>query len=298
MVFTVSMPFVSSAPPTTAAFAAPLPFSPWHAAHFCAYTGAPCAGVPLPGGKPVPSGRMLMSQAAISAVSMDLPRSGPAARQPKLTAKINTAPVNLCVDMAYRPRAADRPAGHAVVVLAREGRHRRDFRSLAAYGDDLRAGRLHVARLVPCPALQYGGAAIPVPRNAEPGEGLAQHRLVQGRLRPALATVRRDRHFRNAAIARISDAGYLVEARRLQHQPRRRVGDEGLHLLQEIKLVRLSVRQDGRVRPRLVVAHRGRLDELQAAQPFDVHVAFPAGKQQAHRIAVAGHQPLAVLVES
>src|SRR5467141_4129990 len=125
--------------------------------------GAPCAGVPLPGGKPLPSGGMLMSQAAMSAVSMGLPRLGPAARQPKLTAKIDRAAVNLCVDMAHRPRAADRPAGHAVVVLARERRHRRDFHSLAAYGDDLRAGRLHVACLVPCPALQYGRAAIPVP---------------------------------------------------------------------------------------------------------------------------------------
>src|SRR6267378_3725625 len=167
MVFTVSMPFVSAAPPTTAAFAAPLPFSPWHAAHFCAYTGAPCAGVPLPGGKPLPSGRMLMSQAAISAASMDLPRLGPAARQPKLTAKINTAAVSLCVDMAYRPRAADRPAGHAVVVLARERRHRRHFRSLPPHRDDLGARGLRVARLVPCPTLQYGGAAIPVPGDTE-----------------------------------------------------------------------------------------------------------------------------------
>src|SRR5882762_480553 len=135
MVFTVSMPFVSSAPPTTAAFAAPLPFSPWHAAHFCAYTGAPCAGVPLPGGKPVPSGRMLMSQAAISAASMDLPRLGPAARQPKLTAKIDKAAVNLCVDMAHRPRAVDRPAGHADVVLARESGHRLHSLNLPLDGD-------------------------------------------------------------------------------------------------------------------------------------------------------------------
>src|SRR2546430_12842826 len=49
------------------------------------------------------------------------------------------------------------------------------------------------------------------------------------------------RSFRDAAVARISDAGDLVEARGLQHQPRRRVGDEGLHLLQEIKLIRLPV---------------------------------------------------------
>src|SRR6266404_2685446 len=189
---------------------------------------------------------MLMSQAAISALSMGLPRLGPAARQPKLTAKINSAAVNSCVDMAYRPGAADRPAGDAVKVLAREGGDRRHFRSLSPHRDDLGARGLHVARLVPGPALQHGRAAIPVPGDTEPRKSLAEHRFVQGRLRPALAAVGRDHHFGNAAVARISDAGYLVEARRLQHQPRRRVGDEGLYLLQEIKLIRLSVRQEDR----------------------------------------------------
>src|SRR2546429_4085532 len=101
--------------------------------------GAPCAGVPLPGGKPLPSGRMLMSQAAMSAASIGLPGLGPAARQPKLTAKIDRAAVSLCVDMAYRPGAADRPAGHAVVVLARGGGDRRHFRTLPPPRADLRA---------------------------------------------------------------------------------------------------------------------------------------------------------------
>src|ERR1700740_520151 len=99
---------------------------------------------------------MLMSQAAISAASTGLPRWGPAARQPKLTAKIHTTAVNLCVDMAYRPRAVDRPAGHAVVVLAGEGGGRRHFRALPPHRDDLGARGLHVARLVPGPALQHG----------------------------------------------------------------------------------------------------------------------------------------------
>src|SRR5438046_6549292 len=136
--------------------------------------GAPCAGVPLPGGSPVPSGRMLMSQAAISAASIGLPRLGPAARQPKLTAKIDKAAVSLCVDMAYRPGAADRPAGHAVVVLAREGGDARHFRSLAPHRDDLGARGLHVARLFAGAALQHGRAAMPVPGDTEPPKGLAE----------------------------------------------------------------------------------------------------------------------------
>src|SRR5438552_17087719 len=135
--------------------------------------GAPCAGVPLPGGRPVPSGRMLMSQAAISAASIGLPRLGPAARQLKLTAKIDRAAVSLCVDMAYRPGAADRPAGHAVVVLAREGGDRRHFRTLPPHRDDLPACRLHVPRLVPAPALQHGRAAVPAPGGTEASKGLA-----------------------------------------------------------------------------------------------------------------------------
>src|SRR5207244_13022607 len=132
---------------------------------------------------------MLMSQAAISAASMGLPRLGPAARQPKLTAKIDSAAVNLCVDMAYRPGAADRPAGHAVVVLAREGGDRRDFRALPPQRDDLGARGLHVARLVPGPALQYGRAAIPVPGDTEAREGLGQDPCLEDGFRPALAAV-------------------------------------------------------------------------------------------------------------
>src|SRR5256712_8250580 len=100
---------------------------------------------------------MLMSQAAISAASIGLPRLGPAARQPKLTAKIDRAAVSLCVDMAYRPGAADRPAGHAVVVLAREGGDRRHFRAPPPPPRYLGAGRLALAPPFPPPALPHGG---------------------------------------------------------------------------------------------------------------------------------------------
>ena len=41
--------------------------------------GRPCAAVPLPGGNPVPSGMMVMSQAAISASVIGLPSFGASA---------------------------------------------------------------------------------------------------------------------------------------------------------------------------------------------------------------------------
>ncbi len=75
------------------------------------------------------------------------------------------------------------------------------------------------------------------------------------------------------------------------------MGDERFHLLHEVELVGLAARQNLRVGARLVIAHRRLLDQLDAPQELHVHVAFPARKQQAHRIAVSRHQPLAVLVE-
>src|SRR6266513_4420165 len=173
-------------PPTTGAATPPLPRSPWHIAHFCAKMRSPCAGVPPPGGRPVPSGWILMSQAAISAGSSGVPRFGPAekaAPEPRPSAR--TMAGSSCVDMFHLPFAVDRPAGEAVVVLVRESQHVRDLLGLAALGHELGAGRLHVAGLVPCAALQDRRPAVPPPRQAEPGESLGEHRRLQRGLRPA-----------------------------------------------------------------------------------------------------------------
>src|SRR6266571_3514133 len=196
-------------------------------------------------GRPVPSGWMLMSQAAMSAGSTGVPRFGPAekaALEPRPSAR--TMPGSLCVDMFHLPFAVDRPAREAVVVLVRESQHVRDLLGLAALGHELGAGRLHVAGLVPCAALQDRWPAVPPPGHAEPRESLGEHRRLQRCLRPALAAVGRNHHLGDSAVARIGDAGDLVVSVPLQRQPRRRMGDEGLHLLQEVEPVRLSARQD------------------------------------------------------
>src|SRR5882762_5934140 len=216
------MPAVSGPPPTSAAKAPPLPLSPWQRAHFCPKMRAPWAGVPPPGGSPVPSGMMLMSQAAISAGSMGVPRFDPAAKaalDPRPSARAMAG--SLCVDMFHLPFAVDRPAGEAVVVLVRETQHVRDLLGLAALGHELGAGRLHVAALVPRAALQYGRTAVPPPWHAEPSKGLGKHRRLQRRLRPTLAAVGRNHHLGDPAVARIGDAGDLVVSGPLQGQPRR-----------------------------------------------------------------------------
>ncbi len=69
------------------------------------------------------------------------------------------------------------------------------------------------------------------------------------------------------------------------------------HFLQEVIVECGAVRQDRCVRTRLVIAEGRLVGQLDASQPLDVHIAFPARQQQAHRIAVSGHDALAVLVE-
>src|SRR6266850_3298108 len=177
--------------------------------------GAPWAGVPLPGGKPVPSGKMLMSQAVISAGSSGFPRFGAWAKtalEPRESARTKAVIGILRINMFDLPLVIDRPARDGVVVLARKSRYGRDFRRLAAQGHDLSARWLRVAGLVPGAALEDRRAAIPVPGHAEPGESLAVHRFLQRRLRPALTTIGGHHDLRNPAVARIGDAGNLVEA--------------------------------------------------------------------------------------
>src|ERR1700733_6928203 len=100
----------------------PLPSLPWHASHFSAKIEAPCAGVPPPGGRPLPSGPMLMSHNARSASLTGLPIPGLSAA-PTALAKIakesaiaTTVVKCLAVDMPCLPFAVDRPARDHVHV--------------------------------------------------------------------------------------------------------------------------------------------------------------------------------------
>src|SRR5437773_11552556 len=115
------------------------------------------ADVPLPGGRPAPSGRMLMFHAERSAALIGCPRFGDCAKaalERRVSVAMRAAALSLSVYIFHLPRALDRPAGDRVVVLAREGGDGRDSSGLAAYRDDFGSRRLHVARLVPRAALQ------------------------------------------------------------------------------------------------------------------------------------------------
>src|ERR1700722_3724972 len=120
MVFCAALMPISSRSLITAFASPPLPFSPWHPEHFSAKIGSPCAGVPLPFGNPVPSGRMLMSHEAMVASSIGLPRLGVSASEtPPIIARPTEAAKITClnVDMLDFPVAADAPTGDRVVML-------------------------------------------------------------------------------------------------------------------------------------------------------------------------------------
>src|ERR1700751_2656102 len=99
----------------------PLAASPWQAEHLSAKILAPCAGVPLPGGRFVPSGRTAMSHCLMSVSDSGLPRPAfcaAAGRAQNKSARGSASVTSdLCIAMLDLPLAVDGPTGEAVVVL-------------------------------------------------------------------------------------------------------------------------------------------------------------------------------------
>src|SRR6266404_4211730 len=133
-----------------------------------------------------------MSHAARSASDTGFPSAAVSANAGVAQATASrTAQALLSVDMLDLPAALDPPTRDAVEVLVGEGEDRRRLLGLAAQRHELRAGRLHIAGLVPGAALQHHRLAVPAPWHAEAREGLGQHRRLQRSLAKAFAAVGR-----------------------------------------------------------------------------------------------------------
>src|SRR4051794_21554475 len=120
---------------------------------------APWLGVPLPGGKPLPSGPMLMSQSARSASDMGLPRPAVSAAPTAPAQRPSASGARRAIlrkDMLGLPLAVDRPAGDDVHVP-------HGGQGLTAFRDDLGTSGLDVAGFVPGAALQDDRLAFPPP---------------------------------------------------------------------------------------------------------------------------------------
>src|SRR5260370_1195763 len=113
-----------------------------------------------------------MSQAARSASDTGFPSPAVSANAPAVPRPIPSERTHriLCINMLDLPAALDPPARDAVEVLVGESEDRRWLLGLAAQRHELRAGRLHIAGLVPGAALQHHRLAIPAPRHAEARE--------------------------------------------------------------------------------------------------------------------------------
>src|ERR1700684_1653916 len=147
MVFCAALMPINSRSLISAFASPPLPFSPWQPEHFSAKIGAPCVGVPLPFGNPVPSGKMLMSHGAMVASSTGLPRLGvSASKAPPIEAMHTEATKITCLNgnMLDLAVASHAPTGDRVVVLIVEAQNRRWFRQLAACDDKFSPGRLNL----------------------------------------------------------------------------------------------------------------------------------------------------------
>src|ERR1700674_3416625 len=117
----------------------PLPPSPWQSAQLSAQIAAPCAAVPLPGGRPAPLGSMSMSHSARSAGVIGFPRFGlsPCATPMASTAVHNIVTKSLLrIRMGDLPLGVDRPADDSVEMVVLEPQYRRHRRQLAPGRDE------------------------------------------------------------------------------------------------------------------------------------------------------------------
>src|SRR5215467_1155476 len=228
MVFTGVLLASVPRPPTSRSFGCPAPRAPWQAWHFCSYTRAPAAAVPLPGGKPAPSGPTLMSQPAICAGVASRPRFGPSIvvvvtprpAQPPTTSASARA-TRSRVDMLHLAVRRHAPGLDAVEVKGPV---------VAVLGDELLALRLHATRVVGGARLEYGRAAVPPPRKPEARERARQHGRHQRRIHPGPAAVGGHVDFLDGSVARPGDAGDLMQAGSRQGHAVRGPRDDRLHL--------------------------------------------------------------------
>ena len=154
--------------------------------------------------------------------------------------------------------------------------------------------RLHVAGAVDGAARDGRGAALPVPREAEPRQAFVEHGLLEPRLPPRRAAVDGDVDRANRAVAGPREALDLVHSR-LDRHAAGRTRDHRLAFHLEAELAPHAVRHRVGIARRLAAEVPGLVADLDAAQPLDADVAFPARNEQPHRIALLGAQHFAVL---
>src|SRR5262245_9068273 len=241
-------------PPTRRSATPPSPFAPWHPEHCDTNTSPPCFTVPLPSGKPTPSGVTSMFQPAISRAVGVRPRLYVCACANDDTMQVATRMLRSSVDIGQLPTASNLPALDGVVVV---------LRRVAALRDELRTRGLDVTRAVHCATLQDRLAAVPHPWQPKANSRAVEDGLLQLRFPPISPAVDRDIHPPDLSHAAPSKPRDLVEALILEPKSWRRMGDRGLGFHGERKWSRAAVRHRAGVLGRLLAGHERRVPDLE-----------------------------------
>src|SRR3954468_3479933 len=206
--------------------------------------------------------------------------------EPAITPLIAKPGLRLADDIAYLPVGRHRPWLNRVVVLneAYDG----------ALLLDVLHSRLDVTVAVHRAAHQRRRLAVKVPADLEAGEAFVHDRLFELGFAPVLAAVERDIDRADLAGARPGEAGHFVEARPLEVHAARGVGDDRLGLHHHAELAPLAFVNRIPIARGLAAEMPRLLADFDAAQPLHADVAFPPGKERAHRITVLRTQRLAV----
>ncbi|AHY54044.1 hypothetical protein BJS_08737 [Bradyrhizobium japonicum SEMIA 5079] len=154
--------------------------------------------------------------------------------------------------------------------------------------------RLNVALVVGRTAHDFCRLAVPHPIHLEAHLRLGQHRLAQLRGLPRPGAVGGDLDLGDLAMPAPGKARDAVIAGLNLHHARW-LRDDGVGFHPQLELPSLAVRKQLGVARRLPSRHPWLAAELEAAQPFDVEVAFEARHHQPHRKTVCRPQRLAVL---
>src|SRR5512143_1207508 len=140
----------------------------------------PLAAVPLPGGRPRPSGNTVRSMALILSSPAGLPIRACWPKAATLSSAMLTNLNALC-NMRHAPVGTDVPGLDLIVVIAEIA---------AAHGQHLVSGWLQITGFIGGARLQRRRAAIPSPGHAEPREGLGEACLLQFGVLPSLTVYR------------------------------------------------------------------------------------------------------------
>src|ERR1700680_2659515 len=197
--------------------------------HFSAKIPAPSLEDPLPGGSPFPSGPMEMSSAwtccFVAGVPMPLYAGiGVCAAAAEATSAMPAAR-SLENRIFHAPVPVHFPGLNGIHIARDERRLLEEINVRTPYLGHFGHTWLNYAIVVRAAGHQQRLFSFPIPRSRKPGVGLARDGILQLRILPAPAAVRRDFHPANGSASGPGKAGDLVESRCRQMMPARRTRD-------------------------------------------------------------------------